>query len=220
MKMKILIFMHILLLAHGVDARYISIKNDTQFIDEINKFEFVLACFIQIPHGEDGIDKNLKKDIQMVQDTVKATSETAPYKKILKHDVGFLVIDVTKDSLDLLIQKYNITDQELPQFLLFRNGKVVSTMSGELAKLSGFVSKSDILEFIDDYFGQGIDEILSKISEDQEHDREMQLARYDAYAAHRYRPHLPYNAWSREPNSGYNNFYPYGYGYYGFNYWI
>jgi len=218
--MKIMIFIHILLIGHGLDARYQSIRNESQFVDEINKFEFVLACFVDTPGKGDDYDKKFKKDIQMLQDTVKATSETAPYKKILKHDVGFLVVDLNKDSLDELVEKYNIVQEELPQFLLFKDGKVVSTASGEFAKILGFVSKSDLLEFIDDYFGQGIDEILAQKSDQEDQDREMQLARYDAFAANRYRPRLPYNAWSRNPDSGYNHFYPYGYGYYGFNYWI
>ena len=221
MKMKNLM-LAIMLLSQGLQARYIAIKNDSQFVDEINRYEFVIACFLRNPHPGRDFDKQLKKDINLLQETVRATSETDPYKKLLKHEVGFLVIDASKDAVEPLIRKYKIISDEMPQFLLFKNGKVITSMSGQLAKLVGFISKSDLMEFIDDYFGKKFDEILAKKADDQEKEREMQIARYQAYASYRYPygGYAPYNAWGPYSYYGYARFYPYGYGYNGYSFFI
>jgi len=209
----------LLLLGHIVDARYLSIKNDSQFVDEINSFDYAVACFIKNPHPGKDFDKQLKKDVNLLQDMVKATSETAPYKKLLKKEVGFLVIDVDRESVRPLVQKYKIKPDEMPQFLLFKQGKAITTISGELAKLVGFVSKSDLLDFIDDYLGKNLDTIVEKKAEEAAQDREMQLARYEAYAS--YGPaYRPYNAYGAPYfYAGHTSFYPVGYygrGYYGY----
>lgn len=214
-----------MLLSQGVQARYFAIKNDSQFVDEINRYEFVIACFLPDPHTGKDFDRQLHKDTKLLQDTVKATSETGPYKKLLKHEVGFVVVDTSKENMNPLITKYKISVDALPQFLLFKNGKVLTSMSGKLAKLVGFISKSDLMEFIGDYFGKNFDEILSKKADDDAQDREMQLARYQAYASARYPygGYAPYNPWgSPGPYiySGYAQFFPYGYSYNGYAFFI
>ncbi len=221
MNMKIW-FLAMVLLSQGLQSRYLAVKNDSQFVDEINKYEFVVACFLRTPYPGKDFDRQLKKDINLLQETVRATSETDPYKKMLKHEVGFLVIDVSKDAMQPLITKYKINTDDMPQFLLFKNGKALHTMSGQLAKLAGFISKSDLLEFIDDYFGKNFDEILAKKADEREKDREMQLARYQAYSSYRYPygGYAPYNAWGPYSYGGYATFYPYGRGYNGCAFFI
>lgn len=212
---KILLAM--ILLSQGLQARYHSVKNEEQFVDETNRYEFVVAGFIRGTRGGKDLDKQLKKDIHLLKDTIKSTSDTDPYRKLLRDEVGFLVVDVSRDSVEPLVEKYKIKSDEMPQFLLFKNGKVLNAMSGELAKLVGFISKADLLEFIDDYFGKNFDEILAEKADKQEKEREMQMARYQAYAAYRYPygGYAPYQAWGPYAYSGYAHFYPYRYGYTG-----
>ena len=163
MKIKMILPLMLLMLVPMVQARYISIKNDSHFFEEINKFEFALVCFLENPNGNHN-DKAFRKDVRLLQKTIDATSDTAPYKNILKHEIGFLIVDASKESVMPLIRKYKVSLQEMPQFLLFKNGKVVSEMSGEFAKVVGFVCKADLLDFIDDYFGKELDTILEKKS--------------------------------------------------------
>ena len=82
-------------------------------------------------------------------------------------------------------------------------------MSGESAKLIGFVSKADLLDFIDDYFGKSLDDILEKKAEDDQAEKEMQINRYAAYSASRYPydGYAPYNAWGPYSWYGYSTFY-------------
>ncbi len=213
----------ILLLSQALQARYFAVKNDSQFVDETNRYEFVISCFLPDPRSGKVFDKELHKDIKLLQDTVRATSETGPYKKILKNEVGFVVVDTSRENMAHLLKKYNIsTEDDQPQFLLFKNGKALTAMSGELAKLVGFISKADLLEFIDDYFGQNFDEILSKKAESDAQDREMQMARYQANSSYRYPlGYSPYNVWgspSAQMYTGYAQFYPYGFSYNGYAY--
>ena len=199
-----------LLMGVTIQARYISIKNDSQFFDEINKFEFALVCFIQTPtaaHNQD--DKFLRKNIKLLEKTIEAVADTDLYRHELKHEVGFLVIDTARKDFDALVEKYHISIDEMPQFLLFKNGKIISSLSGEYAKLIGYVSKSDILDFINDYFGKAFDTILEKKEEEKQEEKELQIARYAAFAASRYPydGYAPYNANGPYSWYGYNTFY-------------
>lgn len=224
MKTKIW-FLAMILFSVGLQARYYAVKNDSQFVDEINKFEFVIACFLPDAHVDGEIDKQLKKDIHLLQDTVKATCETDPYKKLLKNEVGFVVVDTSRDAMAPLLNKYEISGNDQPQFLLFKHGKVVKSIVGQCARLQGFVSKSDLMEFVGDYFGKDFDEILEKKADEQAKDHELQVAKYQAYASYRYPygSYAPYNPWgSPGPYiySGYAQFFPYGYSYNGFAFFI
>jgi|GEM_PF-1421513 len=210
MKFKIRLFLMSLMIVPMLQSRYISVKNDTEFFEEINKFEFALVCFLENSDAHHD-DKDYRKDVRLLQKTIDATSDTAPYKKLLKHDLGFLVVDARKESVMPLIEKYKISIQDMPQFLLFKNGKVVSSVSGDFAKVNGFVPKADLLDFIDDYFGKELDGILEKKAQDEKEDKEMQLARYAALSnsyRYPYGAYAPYNANGPYSWYGYSTFYP------------
>lgn len=213
-----------LFFASIVDARYFGIKNEEQFLKEINHSKFVVACFLNNLKDHD-FDKDFKKDIDNLRQTVKSAADTQPFNKLLKQEVGFLVVDMSKDAAEPLIKKYKITMNGKPQFLLFKDGKALHTMSGQMAKIAGFISKSDLLDFMNDYFGKEFDDILAKKSEQQAQEREMQLARYQAVGAARY-PYGSwafYNPWGSPAGyiyTGYASFYPYGYSYNGYAYFL
>ena len=212
------------LLTSFLDGRYFSIKNEEQFLKEINNYEFVVACFVNNVKDYD-FNKSLQKDINNLCQTVKAASTTEPFNKLLKQEVGFLVVDMGKESAEPLIKKYKIVMNGKPQFLLFKDGKALDALSGQSAKLAGFISKADLLDFMNDYFGKEFDDILAKKSDEQAQEREMQLARYQAIGASRY-PYgswAPYNPWGSPAGyiyTGYAAFYPYGYSYNGYAYFI
>lgn len=214
----------LLLFVNLLNARYFGIKNEEQFLKEINHSQFVVACFVNNLKDHD-FDRDLKKDIDNLRQTVKSAADTQPFNKLLKQEVGFLVVDMSKDSAEPLIKKYKITMNGKPQFLLFKDGKALHTMSGDMAKLAGFISKADLLDFMNDYFGKEFDDILAKKSEQDAQDREMQLARYQAVGASRY-PYggwAAYNPWGSPAGyiyTGYASFYPYGYSYNGYAYFL
>ncbi|MBP6869784.1 hypothetical protein KBC04_02795 [Candidatus Babeliales bacterium] len=224
MKFKIWM-LFVVLCSQGLDARYFGIKHEKQFFDEINNHEFVVACFLNNPNFDNDFDKKLKKDVNLLRDTVKAAADTQPFNKLLKKEVGFLVIDASKEEMQSLVDTYKIPMNGKPQFLLFKDGKALNTMAGQLAKLVGFISKADLLDFMGDYFGKEFDDILAKKSDEQAQEREMQLARYQAAGTSRY-PYgswAPYNPWGSPAGyiyTGYAAFYPYGYSYNGYAYFL
>ncbi len=203
-----------------LDAKYVSIKNEHQFFDEINLVEFVIACFLPKIEYDKNFDRSAKKDIQLLQDVVKSTAMSDPYKKMLRQEVAFLVVDLSKKSLQDLSEKYPMNSSGMPQFLLFKDGKVVSTLSGQLAQLIGFISKKDLMDFVDEFFGTRLDELVEKKEDDLEKKRELDVAKYQAYAAYRYPygAYAPYNSWGPYAYSGYTHFYPYGYGRFGYGF--
>lgn len=206
-----------------VQARYVHIKHEEGFDKEINNTQFVLACFLN--NFENNDDKALQKDNSAMRKIIKAAAITEPFNKLLKQEVSFLVVDMEKGSIQALGEKYNISMNGKPECLLFKDGKQVHQDEDQQAKLTGFVSKADLLDFINDYFGKEFDDILEKKSQEQAQDREMQLARYQAIGASRY-PYgswAPYNPWGSPAAyiyTGYAAFYPYGYSYNGYAYFI
>ena len=218
--MKYKILLSLIMTVCAIQARYSTVKNEQQFLDEINTYEFAVSCFFNTH------DAQAKKDIQQIMHMFKAAANTDPYKKLLRQEVGFILVDVSKNELDPLFEKYVQNTDNNPLFLLFKQGKALHTVSGNLATLKGFVDKADLLSFIDDYFGKEFDTILAKKAEQAEQDRQMQLARYDAYSAYRYpynswAPYVAYgNAWGPYTYMGYSQFYPYGYGYNGYLFYL
>jgi len=209
LKTKFLMIMT-LLIGINLQARTISIKNDMQFFDEINTYEFALVCFLDTSSaGHHEEDKKLRKKIKLLEKTIDSVSDTQPYRHELKREVGFLIVDITKESVKPLVEKYHVIMNEIPQFLLFHNGKVISDISGEVIKIVGFIEKADLLKFISDHVGKKLDLILEKKEEDKQEEQEMQIARYAAYVASRYpyNGYAPYNANGPYSWYGYSTFY-------------
>lgn len=214
MKTRVWFLMGVLI-ASVVDARYIPIKHERDFSEEINRFEFAVVCFL------DASSLGKKDQMKELKKMVAATSDTQPYDKLLKHEVGFLVVDAGKDSVRPLLKKYGVAWNSMPQFLLFHNAKAVSNISEQIVRLIGFICKADLLDFIDDYFGKALDDILSVKAEQKQDEKEMQIARYQAYAASRYPygMYAPYNAYGQYSWYGYRAFYENG-GYWGNTFYI
>ncbi len=227
MKMKIWLFVMILCSLNLLESRHYGAKHENQFIDLINNHQFAIVCFLgQMPENiEKDAQKKLKKDMHNLQETIKATADTEPYKKQLKQDVAFIIVENGKDAMAAVLSKYDIPSASTPHILLFKDGKAITDVSGKFAQLSGFVCKADLLDFMNDYLGKEFDDILEQKAEEQAKEREMELARYQAFAASRYPygGYAPYNVWGSPSSSiytGYAAFYPYGYGYNGYAYLI
>jgi len=223
MNIKIKVLMLVSLMIHSLSARYELIKHESDFFDDINKYEFSVVCFLDHPDALPLRDGMMKKNIKQLHEIMKAASDTDPFKKLLKQEVGFLFVDIKKYGLDGLAKTYQVPTDSQPYFVLCKDGKVVTKISGKIASLQGFVTKADLLQFIGSYFGNNFDGILEKKAEEQEKEREMQLARYQAYAASRYPygGYSPYNVWGSPSGliyTGYAQFYPYGYSYNGYAY--
>jgi len=84
MKIKIW-FLMVGLLSAGLQARYYVVKNESQFTEELNKHEFAVVSFLGFIDDDISKDdlKKARKDMHVLQDTIKATSDTDPYNKTI-----------------------------------------------------------------------------------------------------------------------------------------
>lgn len=216
------IFMISFLCIGSLYSKYVVIKDEQQFLKELHTHEFVVACFLEHSVSLEKSTQNskLKKEMELIKDMVKSVAYADPYKKDLRNDVSFLIIDINKENLKSLADRYKIAcEKNVPQFLLFKHGKITRNPSGKAALLVGFIAKSDLLKFIDNYFGKKLDKVLAKKAEKDEQVRQKQLARYqiDPKSHYPYGGYSPFNPWG-DPYiyTGYAEFYPYGYGYNGY----
>ena len=204
----------ILLSPFLMEARYKTISTESDFFTQINRYEFSIVCFLQSKYDDDLFDRDerkaLKREVSLLHKTIKAASETRPFRKILKKEVGFIVVDISKRSMQSIVEKYKIG--RVPQFLLFEQGEVLDATVDNFQSLFGFVTKADILELVDDYFGDEIDEIVSQKEEDAENQREENIARYNAYSRSYYNPYYSWGPY------GYYGYARYGYGPYSFRF--
>lgn len=221
MEFKKLLFL-LLLCTQSVQARYHAIKDENQFFDALNHYEFVIACFLP---ETDMKDYDFKKNIHALQNVMRTISQTDPYKRMLKNEIGFFVIDMTKDSLQQIAKKYVTHSKNTVNIVVLQDGKLVIDASDNKAVLKGFATKKDILDFMTKYCGEKIDELLADKYEQQEHEHNVISDRYQAskLARYPYGGYAPYNPWGSPGTyiyTGYAQFYPYGYGYNGYDFFI
>lgn len=173
-----------------VATRYQMISSQRDFDEQINAYDFALACFVQSKYEDKQLRKEQLQRNKELYSRMKAASVTGKYKKWLKREVGFLMIDISKKSLHDLVHDYQL--QHLPQCLLFRQGEVVDS-NGSVAHLTDISSKRDILDFVDDYFGKALDDLVDQKKKEEQEERAERIARYNAYSRQYY--WNPYGGW-------------------------
>lgn len=210
----------------ALPAKYVSVKNEKQFHDEINSFDFALVALLPLSAQDKNDAGDCKKDMIVLKKMVKALAETEPFKKDLKQEVGFIVLDSAKDGIGPVLEKYSIKDNTTAHFVLFKDGKALPESLDSIKPSDDEqLTKADLLDGMNNYFGKEFDDILAKKSEEQAQEHQMQLARLQSYASARYPYGLysPYNPWGSPAQyvyTGYAAFYPYGYSYNGYAYFI
>ncbi len=200
-----------------VVARFHEIKSEKRFDRFVNDYTHAVVCFA--PSGPEGgveADRDEKKEIRAdfrdVRRGVKAASDHKEYKKYLKKDVGFLLVDSASGRAQEVDEEYALT--KFPTCILFKNGQPISAMP-RYAQIFDPISKSSILDLLEKHFEEDFQALIKEKKEEQRLEREERLARYEATA----RYGGPYGYWGW----GYGYGYPYrGWGYpYGWrrSYW-
>jgi hypothetical protein len=198
----------------SLDAKYQEITNKRKYNDFINQYQYTVLCFVDSTpdelfevemEKEDRKElrqkkKEHKQSIRLFERALKAASLTGDYKKLLKKDVGFLVVDVAKRSVEKLGNQFLF--DELPSCVLLNNGEPVDEYD-QPVKISGASSKKDFLDFLDDYAQDELDELKDQREEEAEQKRVERIARLNAQAR--------YYGWN--PYGGYGSYYG-GYGMY------
>ena len=184
------------------------VTSENRFESLIDKYPYAVVCFS--PSGaepgqrlERDVKRQLRSEFKDLRRSLKAASDSSDYKKHLKKDVGFLVVDTASGRAQEVDDRYAI--ENFPTCLLFRNGRPISHRSA-MAMIVAPISKASLLSFIDRHFEDELEELLE---ERKEEERQRRLERL-AYARYGYGPYsywgwgYPYRSW--------------GYPYYGWGY--
>ena len=170
----------LLMMAAGVHAKVRTVKKYNDFSDALNNKKYVVASFV----AEDDIlpIKAMKpSEVKNIKDALKSISNESKYTKYLKKDVSFYIVELTKKFAEDFIKTYDLKD--IPTAIIFKDGAVVKAAKDDKAVLTKFDSKADLLEFIDDYIGSDLDDIIEKKEEQERLDKEARIARDNATAA-------------------------------------
>jgi len=165
--------------------------------------------------------KLLKKSSKKIKELIKNIGHNEPYKKQLKDELIFMIAPDDLESFMHFADDKNSFDADGFGLILYKNGRVV--VDDQSCGLHFMQTKADVLDSIQSYWGNDFDLILQKQADQEALERQMDLARYQAFAASRYPfgGYAPYNVWGSPSASiytGYAAFYPYGYSYNGFAY--
>lgn len=180
MKRSIQVVMLLMFAALGVHAKVRYVKKDGDFTDALNNKKYVVAVFV----AEDDIVplKGMSSsELKTVKKSLKAVSNESRYAKVLRKEVGFYVVELTKKYAEDFIKSYDLKD--IPTAVIFKNGAIVKQGKSDKAVLTKVSSKADLLEFIDEYIGSDLDDIVDKKEEDERLRKEESIARNNATAA-------------------------------------
>ena len=142
-----------LLSATVMHAKYHMIVKDQAFDDLVNKYEYAVVCFAPSHAKDKGLDRTEKKevvaDFQDLKKRLKAASDSESFKKYLKREVGFLLIDTASGHVKEVDEEFAL--ESMPTCLLFKQGKVIFAAQ-QYAQIFEPISKYSILSFLGKYF--------------------------------------------------------------------
>lgn len=170
-----------------------TVKSRTDFASEIQKFSRAVVIFYESRFDTKEERKNYSKKFKEARRSFDSVSKMNRYKDA---SIAFLRVDVDKKELDGLTKRYGVG--ELPTYMLFLDGKPLTTQQGVSVKRAGFLEKDDIIKLIERHYGKDINSVLKEVSR----------LRQRASEERGQSGWSPYFYW------GYGGGYPYGYPYY------
>lgn len=121
-------------------------------------------------YSDAGADETMGNDIERMEDEFQSASRR------VYRDVAFIRVNLSKEELEGLADDYKVA--RTPAILLFKNGAPVTkrvettgffgmkSTSQQRAILEGFVTSSEILQFVRTHFGDEISEIKEEKREE------------------------------------------------------
>lgn len=217
MHIKMIVILCILFVPVIFYPKMYTVKQNIQLENLINSYTFVVVALVPTGH------EVAKKKQQKIKDVIKNIGHNEPYRKHLKDALAFIIAPADLESfVHLAHDKNNVYEDDFG-VVLYKNGRVV--LDDQCYGLHFMQTKADVLDYMQFYWGNDFDLILQKQADQEALERQIDLARYQTFAASRYPfgGYAPYNVWGSPSASiytGYAAFYPYGYSYNGFAYLI
>lgn len=186
-----------------LQARVINIKTEERFMSVIKNNPLAVVYFYDVDTNE-----YLKrgKRYETINNNYKVLNSIAANNRYKQARIAFYGVNVGKEIAQRLKKRYNLTAKDT--FALFRNGKMYSDDF-----LVGEVSRWDLEDFIEDYFGNFID--AKTIKKPARKTRQYTTTTYRRPVSYTYYDtpnyYYPYNSYYYPYNSYYYG-YPYYYG--------
>lgn len=181
---------------HSLFAKYKRISSQRTFDSTIVKNDLNVVMLYE-KSKEIRKDKKIRKKVERQERTFKELSKKIRYKDA---ELAFVSVNVSKRDLDVLAKDLGVTT--FPTFVLYNDGKSVKNAVGQVAQLTGFATRRQLQDFIEDNFSSEIDEIVAEKAEIRKRRREEARYYYPYYSPY-------YGSWW----SPYSYYYPYYYGY-------
>src|SRR5258708_1648653 len=115
----------ILVSCASLQARYYHAKNSEICREIIQKHPFAVVAFVDVAGSSESNRKLWSKYVHEFETMIKSTSATEPYKKSLKSEVAFILVDSSQDAMQSMVKEYKV-QRSKPQILLFKQGKVIT----------------------------------------------------------------------------------------------
>jgi hypothetical protein len=185
-----------------MDAKITTPSRSLRAQEDIAKNELAIVLFYQFTKG-DRHNRQLREQVESLKKDFRAASRSFS-------EVAFIVIDVDKDELDYVANRYGIS--KFPTFVLFKNGAPLKE-NGRMVARTGFLNYSSILDLVQNNFDKDIQRILDR-KEDLARDRarRRQIAALNSaywgypYWGYGYGYGYPYGGW------GWGGYYRPGFG--------
>jgi hypothetical protein len=182
-----------------------TVKSRADFAQEIRKFPRAIVFFYEARFGtkeeRKAYEKNFTKEERKAYDKNFKNARRA-FDSVSKMDrykdasLAFLRVDLNKEELARAKRDYSF--DTLPAYMLFIDGKPLTTQQGLTVKRTSFLEKGNIIDLIEKHYGQDINSILKELSRLRQREREERVQ----------------SGWSPYFYWGYGGGYPYGYPYY------
>jgi thioredoxin-like negative regulator of GroEL len=170
-----------------------TVKSRTDFTQEIQKFSHAVVIFYETKFDSKEERKEYEKSFKNARRAFDSVSKMSRYKDA---SIAFLRVDLDKEELARVAERYGIN--ELPTYMLFLDGRPLTTQQGVTVKRTGFLEKDEVKDLIERHYGKDINSILKELSRLRQREREERVQ----------------SGWSPYFYWGYGGGYPYGNPYY------
>jgi len=170
-----------------------TVKSRVDFATEIKKFSRAIVIFYETKFDT---KEDRKKYTKKFKDARRAFDSASKMPRYKDASIAFLRVDLDKEELASLAQRYGV--DALPTYMLFLDGRPLTTQQGVAVQRRGFLEKNDIIKLIERHYGKDINSILKELARLKQREREERVQ----------------SGWSPYFYWGYGGGYPYGYPYY------
>jgi len=165
--------------------RTVTVKSEGSFDRLISRHEIAVVMFYREDRTT-GDDSTLKKNINATEYMFKNVEKKGRYKEV---NIAFIKVNIARDFLDDVAKRFAV--KKVPAFVLFKDGVPVRDKEKNMAMVTGFISRADLINFIEKHLDDDLQEIIDEKEEIRQRRRE-EAQSWSYYNYPYYYPHYGY----------------------------